>query len=45
MAILVLLVRQQRHVPFSATAENSTEPENYVGALHGLINQKVKRES
>jgi len=30
---------------FEWDAENSTEPENYVGALYGLINQKVKRES
>jgi hypothetical protein len=30
---------------FEWNAENSIEPENYVGALHGLINQKMKRES
>jgi hypothetical protein len=50
MAILVLLVRQQRCVLFPAigdewNAENGTEPESYVGALYGLINQKMKRES
>jgi hypothetical protein len=30
---------------FEWNAENSSEPENYAVALHGLINQKVTRES
>jgi hypothetical protein len=37
--------RETASTLFEWNAENSVEPENSVGALHGLINQKVKRES
>ena len=37
--------RETASILFEWNAENSTEPENYVGALHGLTNPKVKRES
>jgi hypothetical protein len=37
--------RETASTLFEWNAENSIERENYLGALHGLINQKVKRES
>jgi hypothetical protein len=37
--------RETASTLFEWNAENSSEPENYVGALYGFINQKVKRDS
>ena len=37
--------RETASTLFEWNAENGTETENYVGALHGLTSQKVKRES